>query len=200
MVAYGAKDSDASLLVHAPIIMLVGDKPEATTPTMTSSATTSLPPPPSNTTAAADSNSKDTEGLSTGAKAAIGVCIPLAALCAGLALFLFMRRRSRRASAKTADVGNDSTAKEGYAGGQVEMDGSSPQLSTLAGSPSSGFGFVPSNRAATVSLGSVSTNRASELYGSTIPARLHEHIVELPVETNEHGAENPGPQMSPPSN
>ncbi|OAA56411.1 hypothetical protein ISF_07479 [Cordyceps fumosorosea ARSEF 2679] len=137
-------------------------------------------------------------GLSTGAKAAIGASVPLAAIVAGLALFFFFRRRSRRRdeSSSGAVQPTDSSAKEEAAAGTgaaatADYD---PRQSDKFSQPASSFGLPVPDRAETVSP-DASVSRVSELYGSTAQqARLHEDIMELPGELNAPVARRPIPE------
>lgn len=103
--------SDSALLSSASTIMptSVASTNAATTGAQTGQ-TSSLPSP----TNSNDSDPGESGGLSTGAKAGIGVAIPLIVI-AGLALgFFLFRRRKRHTGDQTAELGMDTAP---YGGG-----------------------------------------------------------------------------------
>lgn len=126
-------------------------------------------------------------GLSTGAKAAIGACIPLVAIFAGLALFAFLRRRSRRNATGAQDITGAPTAKKPSAYDGAKMKRFKAAMSGTPMSP---------DRSVNVSPGA-SVGGISELHGSTVSPRLHEHIMELPADFNAHGAARPRTDQPP---
>ncbi|KAJ6781018.1 hypothetical protein PWT90_04920 [Aphanocladium album] len=189
MRKYTAASSD-SMYADAPCLVLVQDL--STTQSTTSAASST---PNYTSTNETSSNSKDTEGggLSTGAKAAIGVCIPLFAIFAALGLFVCYRRRSRRAAESPAAVDNPPALEKAALDHKVEMDGSEPRQSTILGSPSPRVVSMMSDRSATPGTAG-SVDRMSELYGSKPIPRLHEDIMELPAESNQSVARKPVPE------
>lgn len=126
-------------------------------------------------------------GLSAGAKAAIGACIPLIAIFAGLALFAFLRRRSRRNATGAQDRTGAPTAKKPSPYDGAEMD---RFKTTMSGT------LMPPDRSVNVSPGA-SVGGASELHGSTVSPRLHEHIMELPADFSAHGPARPRTDQPP---
>lgn len=175
----------------APCIVLVQNKPQFVSATATASSTTT-----SSTTNAASSPNSPAEtaapsggGPSTGVKAAIGVCVPVFAVLAGLALFVFLRRRSRRRAGNSAEAAA-AAPSDGLPFDKAEMDGSDPRQSTITGSPSERVVSVLSDSSVTPSQ-SASGHRTSELPGSVPLSRLHEDIMELPAETPQSVARKP---------
>lgn len=179
--------SSTNMYADAPCIVLVDDvsrleSTNTTTSSPLSTAFTTSIATKSNTTGA-DSGGDASRGLSTGAKAAIGVSIPLVAILVAVALLVFFRRRSRRATQTSVDgaaehEGPDTAYK-------VEMDGSEPRQSTILGSPAP-RGVSTLSDDSTIYGQGAGNKRASELYGSLATPRLHEDIMELPVETDTH--------------
>ncbi|KAM3509232.1 hypothetical protein MY11210_006415 [Beauveria gryllotalpidicola] len=180
-----AASTSTSMHAEAPAVMLVRDLPNSGPKTGTPSAAPADP----TTTKGSDAESTPKGGLSTGVKAAIGVCVPLFAICAGLLVFAFMRRRSRRASEDSVETNTAAPTAEFPTSEKAEMDGSEPRQSTPMKSPS-GVVSMLSDRSATASPGA-GTNMSTELYGSVPAPRLHEDIMELPAETELHGVSKP---------
>ncbi|KAM3441679.1 hypothetical protein MY4824_001457 [Beauveria thailandica] len=169
-----AASTSTTMYVEAPAVVLVRDLPNAGPKTGTPSAADPT------TTAGSDAGSGPKSGLSTGAKAAIGVCVPLFAICAGLLVFVFMRRRSRRALEDSVETNTAAPTTEFSPSKNIEMDGSEPRNSIVMKSPS-GVVSMLSDRSATASPGAA-THVSTELYGSMPAPRLHEDIMELPAE------------------
>ena len=182
------------MYAQAPCVMLVNSQLPTNTSTSTSTntfassaLTGSLSPSDSKTSGNGTRNDHDNKnssadsGLSTGAKAAIGACIPLVAIFAGLALFAFLRRRSRRNTTGAAGADSAPTTKEFSAYHRAKIERSNAAMS---GS------LMPPDRSVNVSPGA-SLDGASELHGLTVSPRLHEHILELPADLNAHGAPRP---------
>ncbi len=154
--------------IDAPCVVIVNGEAK-----VVSSSPTSTSQPPNSSSAASDAavteKSNNKGGLSTGAKAAIGVCIPLFVIFMALAIFALLRRRSRRAAAAPDNAENSAAANPDAAygwAGKAEVDGTEQKHM----SPRSG---------------SVGLDRSSELYGSPPPAaRLHQDVIELPAESH----------------
>ncbi|TQV90879.1 hypothetical protein IF1G_10400 [Cordyceps javanica] len=175
-----------SLYAVAPCLMLLDDLPHTGASTTTSSASATG-------IAAPDTKSPDA-GLSTGAIAAIGSCVPLVAIAAGLALFFFFRRRSRRAAAPSASGDDAGTGAELPGPEIAAMGESDPRHSFKSGQTSLGPGSPVLDRSGTVSRAGESDGRLSELYGSAVQRRLHEDIMELPGENSASVVEKPVPE------
>ncbi|KAM3459560.1 hypothetical protein NHJ6243_006762 [Beauveria neobassiana] len=182
-----AASTSTTMYVEAPAVVLVRDLPNAGSKT---GGTPSAADPTTTTGSGAGSGSQS--GLSTGVKAAIGVCVPLFAISAGLLVFAFMRRRSRRrATQDSVETKNTAapTADFPPTFEKIEMDGSEPRQSTVLKSPS-GVVSLLSDRSATTSPGA-GTQMSTELYGSMPAPRLHEDIMELPAENELKGVGKP---------
>ncbi|OAA40442.1 hypothetical protein BBO_06026 [Beauveria brongniartii RCEF 3172] len=179
-----AASTSTTMYVEAPAVVLVRDLPNSGPKTGTPSAADPT------TTTGSDAASGPRSGLSTGVKAAIGVCVPLFVICAGLLVFAFMRRRSRRASEDSVETNTAApTAEFSPPSEKIEMDGSEPRHSTVMKSPS-GVVSMLSDRSATASPGAA-THMSTELYGSMPTPRLHEDIMELPAENELHAIRKP---------
>ncbi|PMB63594.1 hypothetical protein BM221_010575 [Beauveria bassiana] len=181
-----AASTSTTMYVEAPAVVLVRDLPNAGSKT---GGTPSAADPTTTTGSGAGSGSQSS--LSTGVKAAIGVCVPLFAISAGLLVFAFMRRRSRRRATQDSVETNNTAAPTAdfptFA--KIEMDGSEPRQPTVLKSPS-GVVSLLSDRSATTSPGA-GTQMSTELYGSMPAPRLHEDIMELPAENELKGVGKP---------
>jgi len=83
-----------------------------TTPNPTTTPTAALVGPTTTPNPEVDKTTKESSGISTGAKAAIGVAIPLAVIAVLAGVFLFWRRRKAVAAPQHAEV-----AEVGYSNG-----------------------------------------------------------------------------------
>lgn len=176
-------------------MMLVRDV--ASTTSSSSAPTASTAPSTSTNAQAGSSNhqvSQDTEKdrLSTGAKAAIGVCVPLIIVAAGVALCMLLRRRSqRRANAENlANTSGDyptavpnTTGNSDGLEGKSEMDATEYRQSSVMTPGSDRVVSMLSDGTSATSQGGAANRATLEMCGSLpFQPRLHEDIMELPAE------------------
>ncbi|KAJ4163361.1 hypothetical protein LMH87_005096 [Akanthomyces muscarius] len=192
---FTAVSSTDSIYADAPCIVLVQDQPRTEPATATPSSTPSTSQTASSQTAVSSSSD-----LSTGGKAAIGVCVPLFAIFLGLAVFMFLRRRRSRRHIAGASADPDNAAVTAMSEApanddKAEMDGSDPRQSTVMESPYERGVSVLSDRSVTPSQSVISASRTSELYGSMPLPRLHEDVMELPADTTKPVVRKPVPEQ-----
>ncbi|OAA71142.1 hypothetical protein ISF_01693 [Cordyceps fumosorosea ARSEF 2679] len=174
-----------SLFATGPCIILVNDLPSSKTAASSSSSNSAAT---SNSSPASSSSSTNSGDLSVGAKAAIGVCVPLFSVFAFLGIFTLLRRRRRQAASQTGSAVEGEEGGAAAAGGDwaytPELEGTDPRhprQSLMMGSDASGRVVSQlSDGSARLSHFISGLDGAPELH-SSMP-RLHQEIVELPAE------------------
>lgn len=178
--SHGSQNPALSVYAEAPCIVLV--QSVTLSETLTS---TSLIPEHSNGLNATSDHESGSAGLSTGAKAAIGVCVPIFALLAGLVTFFLLRRRSRKAAVASSNSEDTAAMPDKSAddlANKAEMDGTDCRYSSPSNMTSERIVSLLSESSLATSQ-ETRRNRTSELYGSLPSPRLHQDVVELPADT-----------------